>query len=249
MRVALCMRGAISKDKAFFCKNDLYMSSPYVDYYACYNSIIQHIISPNKKYTFDIFCHCWNTDLEDNIRQLYNPVAYCFEDNRIYNEEILKKCIHATDFGGISQALTIQKSIELKEKYERENNFQYDIVIIYRYDVLLWKDMILDDYSNLEENLYVDAHENSNGEFHFVMSSTHANMFSKLYDSIELGNRYVMHHWIKQYVIHYMKKPLRMDTLIPAVHLCNIRKIESHSIIPKHLDIAVFNSYKGTYTK
>ena len=62
------MRGAISKNNVHILKmNELYNDSEYIDYISCYNSIIQHIINPNKlKYDFDIFCHCQNIDLQDN---------------------------------------------------------------------------------------------------------------------------------------------------------------------------------------
>ena len=48
------MRGAVSKKKgAFFCKNDLYVDSEYVDYTSCYHSIVKHIIQPNMDYTIE----------------------------------------------------------------------------------------------------------------------------------------------------------------------------------------------------
>jgi hypothetical protein len=245
-RVALCMRGAVSKESgAFFCKNDLYVKSNYVDYLACYNSIIKHIIESNPNYVFDIFCHCWNTDLENDIIKLYKPIKWIFEDNTNYNENISELCINESDFGGISQALTMKKAIELKEEYETENNFSYDIVILYRYDVLLWKNINLDNYINLNENLYVDSHPYCNGEFHFIMNTENSKNFKYLYDSIKLGNKYRMHFWIKNYVIKYMKKNLLMDDIIPSVHLCNIRKIHIFSIKPGYLSIDMFNSYKN----
>ena len=106
----------------------------------CYNSIKKHIIDPNiNRYDFDIFVHCWSYDLENEIIKLYQPKKYLFEDNKVYNDEITKLCKNENDFGGISQALTIKKSIELKEEYEKINNFQYDIVIIYRYDIFYGK--------------------------------------------------------------------------------------------------------------
>ena len=40
----------------------------------------------------------------------------------------------------------MKKSIELKEQYEIENDFKYDIVILYRYDLFLWVNMPLRRY-------------------------------------------------------------------------------------------------------
>ena len=240
------MRGAVSKKNgAFFCKDDLYSNAEYVDYNACYNSIKKHIINSNtNNYKIDIFCQGWNIDLEKELVGKYNPVKYCFENNSNYNNDILKLCQHDTDFGGISQALSFKKAIELKEAYENENNMSYDIVILYRYDVLLWKDMNLNEYTNLNDNIYVNAHHDSNGDFHFVMSNEKSNKFKNLIDSINFGNNYRMHFWIKNYVINYMKSSIKMDNIIPGLHQEAIRKIYNFSIRPNHLTMDMFNSYK-----
>ena len=145
LKVALLMRGAISKQSAAFLKmNDIYNNnSNYVDYVKCYNSIVKHILEPNSaNYDFHIFCQCWNTDLEHEINNLYKPRKALFEDNRLYNTIISDLCKNPSDFSGISQTLAMKKAIELKELYEIANNINYDIVILYRYDVLLWKDII-----------------------------------------------------------------------------------------------------------
>jgi hypothetical protein len=239
MRVAICMRGAISKQNAFFKQNDLYSQGEYVDYQKCYRSIFKHIVQPNA-YSFDFFLHSWNPDLEDELKKLYNPVSSSFEDNRIYNDEISSLCQHDTDFGGISQALTIKKSIELKEKYEKENSIQYDLVIVYRYDVLLWKDINLIEYD--KEKIYVNAHCDSNGDFHFIMNQNNATQFKYLYDSIKLGNHYIMHFWIKNYVINYMKQNIYMDNIIPGFHQEVIRKIYYDSINCGRLSLDTFHS-------
>jgi hypothetical protein len=246
LKVALCMRGAVSKKNgAFFCKNDLYSNAEYIDYNACYNSIKRHIIEPNtNNYTFDIFCQGWNIDLEKELICKYNPVKYNFENNSNYNNDILKLCKHKTDFGGISQGLSFKKAIELKEEYEKEKNISYDIVILYRYDVLLWKNINLNDYANLNDIIYVNAHHDCNGDFHFVMDNIKSNKFKNLIDSINFGNHYRMHFWIKNYVINYMKSSIKMDNIIPGVHQEAIRKIYDCSIRPKHLSMNEFNSYK-----
>jgi hypothetical protein len=244
-RVALCMRGAVSKEKPYLNKNELYMSSEYIDYKQCYNSIVKHIIEPNSKnYSIDVFCHCWNEDIKNDIIELYQPVKYLFEDNRNYNEEIEQLCRLPTDFSGISQALTIKKSIELKEQYESEHNIMYDIVILYRYDVLLWKDIVLSNYTDLDNKIYVNAHPEKNGDFHFVMNQEKSTKFKNLYNSINLGNRYVVHYWIQNYIVNYMRTTLVMDDIIPGEHQEVLRKIYEFSINKGYLSLDKFNSYK-----
>lgn len=61
----------------------------------------------------------------------------------------------------------------MKEEYERHNGIKYDMVVLYRPDVLLWKDMDLASY-DVSEGVFVNAHPNFGGHFHFVMSSSDA---------------------------------------------------------------------------
>ena len=79
-------------------------------------------------------------------------------------------CGNKDSYGGVSHALSVKKSIELKEEYEKETNVSYDIVILYRYDILLWKDMILNKYNNLENIVHSNGFLNGQGDFHFVIN-------------------------------------------------------------------------------
>lgn len=245
-KVALCLRGAIGKKKCAFTKiNTLYhIDSEYIDYVSCYNSIKKHILEFNhSNYEFDIYCQCWNTDLQENIINLYKPVKYIFEDNCKYNKEIQDKCIFYDDFSGISQSLAIKKVLELKEEHELEINKQYDLIIIYRYDILLWKNMDLNNYSKTNEYIYVNAHPNSNGDFHFIMNNDNSKLFKFLYNSIDNGNKHKVHYWIKNYVIEYMKKKIIMDDIEPGKHQEVMRKIYD-SIKNKFLSLEQLNNYK-----
>jgi len=134
----------------------------------------------------------------------------------------------------------MKKSIELKEAYEKKYNITYDRVILYRYDVLLWKPIHLEQYDY--DKIYVNAHHDSNGDFHFIMNQENARQFKYLYDSIRFGNKCSVHFWIKQYVEKYMKKKLYMDDIIPGVHQEVIRKIYDFSINKGYLSIDTFNN-------
>ena len=63
------MRGAVGKQTAEFqTKGSLYKDGDYINYRQCYNSIVRHIIEPNRgSYEIDIFQHCWNTYLEKEL--------------------------------------------------------------------------------------------------------------------------------------------------------------------------------------
>lgn len=244
LKVALCMRGGVSREG--YVTGPLYRNdTPYINYTQCHNSIVRHIINPNKDfYDFDIFCHCWNEDLEEILTTLYSPKMKLFEDNTIYKEEIDSQCEtkddivrYTFDYNGISQALSIKKVIELKETYEKLNTFQYDIVILYRYDVFLWKDMDLQNY-NLNSGIYVNAHDNCNGDFHFVMKNIESIYFKNLYKS----SKHLEHYWIKNYITNIVGRELHIDTIVPGKDQEVMKKIKD-PIMNGYLSILHMNTY------
>jgi hypothetical protein len=247
LKVALCLRGAISKKQTAFTLEGSLYSDPaeYIDFRAVYKSIEKHIIKVNEeKYSFDTFIHCWNTDLQDELVELYSPKKYTFENNEIYNEEIRQKIVNNEDFSGISQALTMRKSIELMQEYERENDFKYHLIILYRPDVILWKDMVLDHYS--PDLIYVNNFSGygvNNGDFHFVMNSDTSNEFKDLYLSAGNGNPHRVHHWIQNYIVQFMHKQLQMDDICAGGDQELLRKLRSCSISPGRVDFETLKEY------
>lgn len=246
-KVAICMRGAISTNKMKFegtsNKND------YVDFYKCKRSINKFIINPNiHNYEFDFFCHTWNYDLEKELVEIYSPKAIQVEDNTNYKSEILKKANKSEDslhrfpgekrerlkglrFSQVSHALSLKKSIDLKENYERKHKIEYDLVLIYRYDILLWKSMNLDEYNINDENIYVNAHgiddesKRFNGDFHFVMSNLNSSHFKFLFN--HLGDiEPNPHECIKFYIINVINRKLLLDKIIPGEHQDTMWKVD-----------------------
>lgn len=218
MKVALCIRGAISRRESDSkTPGSIYQKNYLINYKAVYNCIKKHIIDCNKMHCVDVFMHSWSFDLAGELESLYVPSSCAFEDNNLYVAEILERCRGDHEFSGVSQALSIKKVIEVKERYEALNQIEYDIVIIHRPDVFLWKDILIDKY-DVSRGIFVNAHPDCNGDFHFVMSNFDSIKFKCLYDSPLLGNNYVMHHWIKNFVLNFMKKPIIMDDVIPGLH-------------------------------
>ena len=235
-KVAFCFRGAVSKNETrnvapFSTENSLYKEGyTYVDFVKCRNSIFKFIVSTNPNYEFDFFCHCWNVDLESDLKKLYDPKLILVEDNNHYAKEIRDNCNAPEDFGGISQSLSMRKSILLKEEYEKKHNFSYDIVILYRYDVLLWKELYLDTYPFTKDTIFVNKCFNGNGDFHFIMENHNSYVFKGLFDSIKLGNQHKCHFWIKNFIVNFCKKQIKEDNILCGKHQEVIRKIKKCSI-------------------
>ncbi len=253
MKVAICLRGAVSKiTQRFLYPGSLYDPGNYINYHAVHKSILKHIILPNKNATFDFFIQCWNIDLEKELVELYKPKSWLFEDNNIYKNEITHN-LNATnkslnEFGATSQLLAISKTINIMNDYVDKNNIFYDYVIIYRPDVLLWKDIDLDSYDN--NKIYVNAHPGSGGDFHFIMNLSNSYEFSKIYGTTKSNNIVTdtsLHGKIRAFVEHYMNKILHMDNIIPGIHQEVLRKLKIMSIDLHKVQIEQFYQYGLTH--
>jgi hypothetical protein len=240
-RVAFCMRGGVSTYRSNNildngqCKtpNDIYKNKKYINMKAVYHSIQKHIIQTNPTYTFDFFLQCWNTDLEDKLTELYHPKRVLFEDNNLYKDAILSKCQHPSDFAGPSQLLAMKKSLQLKESYEKTHEFKYDVVILYRYDVLLWKDIHLDLY-DISKHIYSSWYylPETVGDFHFIMTSKNASKFKHCYDWITDDNPYgdLPHDFIYRYITYGLNESIQLDSIYPTIDQDVIRKIHPQRI-------------------
>ena len=234
MKVAFLLKGAISKTTGkSSLPDDVYRDGPYVDFASCADSIKKHIVEVNPDCEFDFFMHSWHPDLHDELVDLYSPVDGLSESCLDYRDQVFE-VLRATDsrpsvkqfYGQVSICLSIKKVTALLQDHVKETLKEYDLVIFYRYDLLLWKDMLLSEYS--PEYIYVngDSWRGGIGDFHFVMSYDNAIEFgSGLYDSISIENPPRDHVVIKGYVQNYMHQKLTMDSIIAGEHQEVIRKL------------------------
>jgi len=233
-RIAICLRGGISKIKTWFNEDDntnlLYSSNPYVPYESSYNSIMKHIIQVNPNYEFDFFIQSWNCDLEEDLIRLYKPKKTLFEDQTQYIDMINKNKI--VRYGYTAQKLSIKKSLEIMLEFSGVNNINYDRVIIYRPDVLLWKDIIISNYN--KDFIYVN--DSLNEDFHFIMSQENSLLFSKLFE-YKLS--------IKDFVYKIMKKEkfFRADNIKCGIHQEVLRKLKFGSIDRHNIPEEFFYEY------
>lgn len=234
MKVAFLLKGAISKTTGkSSLPDDVYRDGPYVDFASGADSIKKHIVEANPDCEFDFFLHTWHPDLSDDLISLYNPIKHSFEWNSVYKNTILEVLNTAQllpkperFYGQVSMCISFKRVTELLQSYVEETHTEYELVIFYRYDVLLWKDMKLSEYS--PANLYVNADTKGHhvGDFHFVMNYDNALEFGLgLYDSISENNPPRDHKVIKGYVQNYMNKRLTMDNIIAGEHQEVIRKL------------------------
>ena len=69
------------------------------------------------------------------------------------------------------------------QEFEELNNFQYDVIILYRPDVILFNDVPLSRYMLSDSLIYSnDGSSCCQGDFHFVMTSASARAFQSAFD-------------------------------------------------------------------
>jgi len=145
MKIALCLSGltggSVGKDGG---------GSP-LDLDTPYKSIKKYLLDKNN---IDVFIHSWSREFEKELVKLYKPKKSKFEKQIIFDKDNHRKHIIQSRFYGNNKVLN------LKQLYEKENNFLYDIVMISRLD-LVWFSKL--NFSAYEPKYFYASHWNHNG--------------------------------------------------------------------------------------
>ena len=157
-KVAFVFRGGVSMRDRNTHKTKGFYGLPqnkyeYITFSATEKGLRHNLIANNPNYEIDFFIHSWNTDLEQELNELYHPKKSLYESNELYLnelEKLLEKCEKGY-LGTASQYLSMKKGIELVEQYSIDHNVNYDLIISWRLDVLLWGKLSLDFY---DENYF-----------------------------------------------------------------------------------------------
>jgi len=227
-RVAICLRGSISRIKAGHLSENLYSNIPYVNYKPVKKSLEIHLYNKNKDCIFDVFIHCWNEDLKESLLNLYNPVAYKFESQLPY-KHVIESNMWET-YGKTAQRLSIKKVIELFSNYSTQQNIKYDKVILYRPDVLLYKDLYLEKYK--DNIVYVNSQLFE--DFHFIGDQNTICKFINIFPQKTS---------IQNYVQNVIKSQMQADDIKCGLHQEVVRKIKSASIDRHGIDKKFFLKY------
>jgi|694.fasta_scaffold25383_7 hypothetical protein len=248
-RVAFLIKGAVSKVTGKFdLPGQLYREGEYINYVAAYNSIVKHFIEPNSDYKFDFFIHSWNPDLQENLTSLYKPVAYKFEDNNLYKEIIISKLeqsrVNHNSFAIASHSLSIKLGCELIDEWVKTQGISYDLVILYRPDILIWKNVILSEYD--VNCITLNNYQDYRGDFHFIMNYENMLLFKDAWDSISTNNPPLEHKLFPKYIQEIIRVPIRNDNIIAGEHQAPIRYIHTSMIASNKLKISDIIQYGFT---
>jgi len=96
-----------------------------------------------ESYDVDYFIHTWDTDLEEELDEIFSPKKSIFEPQISFENEMATlrepERYTANNNGDLFKTLSFtysrMKSVELKAQYERETGHRYDCVLIARFDV------------------------------------------------------------------------------------------------------------------
>jgi hypothetical protein len=223
-KCAICLRGCIDKIKSGHFSNieSIYKEGKYINIDSIFKSIKMHIIDCNTEFDFDFFIHCWNPDIKDKLCKVYNPKDYEFESQIPY-KNLVKRAMDG-------QKLGISKSLNIMINFSERENIKYDKVIVYRPDVILYKDMNLNFYKN--DKIYCNS--SINEDFHFIMNFNNAKIFKDV-------NKYKMTFY--DFTKNIMKNPLNADNIKCGIHQEVLRKIKMACIDRHNIDRSIFYKY------
>lgn len=140
MRIALCLKGNIGGNAGKSKDRNLPNAKKSFD---CWK---KNLIDIND---IDVFFHCWDKQYEEELLKWYNPKKYLFEEQIDFKNNNLRF------FATKSNAYSSYKSITLMNECELSNNMKYDIVILSRFDVSIFKKIDFDKETlSLNDTLY-----------------------------------------------------------------------------------------------
>jgi hypothetical protein len=134
--------------------------------------------------SYDIFIHTWEGPLNKDC-ELYKPKKILIEPQKTVVPSIVKEYSNA-HFIHFSMFYTMRESLRLKQEYEKENNFKYDLVIRTRFDIGL-ETAIQPEHYDLKQGVYSpDVCGNPaviSDWFNFSDSKT-IDLYGEIYDNI-----------------------------------------------------------------
>ena len=131
MKIALCLYGVVgsAKGKAHLEGSDDILPLGY-------NKYFKNVLEGND---VDVFIHSWSKDKEREIVDLYKPIRYNIEEQEKFNIPSFVRGNTPSEPKRVeftfSRWRSTQKVLQEKMRHEKENNFEYDLCLLTRFDV------------------------------------------------------------------------------------------------------------------
>ena len=147
MRVAVCLFGLVGNvtAKSGVGNSDEKMLDVAIKKYN------KNIISLND---VDVFLHTWDTSMEKEVRDAFHPMDAVFQEQKVFDIPSYVQAKGALNpekrkQNHYSMWYSIKQSVALKRQWEEKNKFQYDCVMIGRFDTA-WEIPV--DFSSFDMN-------------------------------------------------------------------------------------------------
>lgn len=129
MKVALCLSGKVGGVKGKDGRGDI------IDFELCYDHYKQHLLD---RFDCDIFYHTWSIEQEKQLKDLYQPCAAKSEKQIQFSPPTRRFCLQSKWYSN-------RASTWMKRQHEHLHNFKYDWVIVSRFDLMLLRDIPLNE--------------------------------------------------------------------------------------------------------
>ena len=199
MKIALCLHGLIGSKHPGKSWSKWGGEQEVLD--ECYASFSKHFLS---KVDVDVFFHTWDEEYENQLVEKFQPKLYKIEPQKVWADEDMVewKQYQADDErvqAHYSRWYAAKEVNSLKNKYEFENNFKYDFVMLSRFDMIWTRDIFFNTYN--PSHFYIpgthDAHGNPFGwpnshhgnevaDLWQISSSENMDKFCTMYDNINI---------------------------------------------------------------
>jgi hypothetical protein len=132
-RIALCLSGVVGGVKGKAGEGNASASEVLKLGYEHYK---KHVIDANvlSGYDVDVFIHCWNVDMQEEIESLYKPTKSKFQEQVQFEVPSYVKGEGRRAFNHYSKWYSFKEVVQLKKKFEQEKGFLYDYVLVSRFD-------------------------------------------------------------------------------------------------------------------
>jgi len=168
-----------------------------------YTHFKKHILDINNN--VDVFIHCWDSEEESILDNLYKPVSKCFEEQVIFDFEYIVgdpdgpggeinrwkdgkfKGLDSLRFHSMfSRWYSALKVNHMKRTYEINNDFRYDLVMLVRLDLAYQVDFNFKEFdSEFFYTMGPASQTHGLWDFWFISNSYTMDFFTTIYENLK----------------------------------------------------------------
>jgi hypothetical protein len=202
---------------------DKYGTGKAVDVEISFRHFKERILDVNPH--VDIFMHSWSTDRRDKLADLYAPKLEYFEPQIIFDFEYIVgdpngpggeiNCWHDGKFRGLdnlrfhslfSRWYSAKMVNELRLMHQTQHGFEYDYVMLTRYDLAYVEDFDFTKFTNNQFYAIPPVSHHGIQDLWFIASNEDMNSLCEMYDWIKrighFPHKFTHSHWL---TLNYLK--------------------------------------------